>query len=64
MPELDLFKELSVLIELNMKFDNQQGENFNLISLLGMERDEVRTHSRIVGDLLNPKGSHGQGGVF
>lgn len=29
-----------------------------------MESDEVRTHSSIIADLLNPRGSHGQGGVF
>lgn len=40
------------------------GENFNIFSILGMERSEVKTHSKIVAELLNPKGSHEQGDDF
>ena len=40
------------------------GQNFNLFKILGRETDEVRTHSAIIAELLNPKGSHGQGPVF
>ena len=40
------------------------GENFNVFKLLGMETDEVRTHSAILADLLDPRGSHGQGVAF
>lgn len=40
------------------------GVNFNVFTLLGRERDEVRTHSAILADLLNPKGCHGQGTLF
>lgn len=40
------------------------GENFNIFSIMGMETDERYTHSAIIGELLNPKGSHGQGSVF
>lgn len=40
------------------------GENFNIFSVMRAESDEVRTHSRIIAELLNPKGSHGQGCVF
>jgi hypothetical protein len=29
-----------------------------------MESDEVKTHSRFLAELLNPKGSHGQKDVF
>lgn len=39
-------------------------ENFNLFSILGMETDEVATHSRFIAELLNRKGSHGQGDKF
>lgn len=59
-----LYEDVIILIEHSKKFNNQQGEDFNLVSLLGMESDEVRTHSRIIADLLNPYGSHGQGSVF
>ena len=40
------------------------GENFNVFELLRMETDEVRTHSAMLADLLDPRGSHGQGTAF
>lgn len=40
------------------------GEQFNVFSILGVEADEVRTHSAFLADLLNPKGSHRQGDAF
>ena len=40
------------------------GEHFNVFSILGVEADEVRTHSAFLADLLNPQGSHRQGAVF
>ncbi|MGZ9734069.1 PDDEXK-like family protein [Flavobacterium sp. GNP002] len=39
-------------------------ENFNVFSVMNMEHSEVNTHSSIIGELLNPNGSHGQGDVF
>jgi len=42
----------------------QTGENYNIFRLLGVESAEVRMHSAILADLLNPKGSHGLGDVF
>ncbi len=41
-----------------------KGERFNVFSILGMESDEVKTHSALLADLLNPQGSHSQGTVF
>lgn len=35
------------------------GENFNIFSVLKMDSKEVRMHSAFIGELLNPKGSHG-----
>lgn len=49
------------------KYENHAfltGEKFNIFSLLGVQYDEVRTHSSFLADLLNPLGSHGQGHVF
>lgn len=40
------------------------GENFNIFSVMSMQSNERYTHSAILGELLNPKGSHGQGSVF
>lgn len=35
-----------------------RGENFNIFSVLKMESKENATHSALIGELLNPKGSH------
>lgn len=40
------------------------GESFNIFKLLRMETDEVRVHSAMLADLLDPGGSHGQGVAF
>lgn len=40
------------------------GERFNIFSLLNRESDEVVTHSKFIGELLNIKGSHGQKDKF
>jgi hypothetical protein len=40
------------------------GENFNIFSIMNMEYSEVKTHSAIITELLNPKGTHGKGSVF
>lgn len=42
----------------------QPGERFNLFRILGMESDEVRTHSMLLAELLHPQGSHGMGSIF
>lgn len=39
-------------------------ENFNIFSVMRVETDELRTHSRIIAEFLNPKGIHYQGSVF
>lgn len=38
--------------------------NFNIFSLLGVANLEVTTHSALLGELLNPMGTHGQGDLF
>lgn len=43
------------------KVSVQNGVNFNLFSILNIERDEVATHSRFIYELLNPKGAHNLG---
>lgn len=40
------------------------GGHFNLFQVLGIGHYEVRTHSPILAELLNPRGRHGQGDVF
>jgi hypothetical protein len=40
------------------------GEHFNIFQILGVGHLEVKTHSPILADLLDPRGSHGQGTRF
>ncbi|WP_312332839.1 PD-(D/E)XK nuclease family protein [Sphingobacterium sp.] len=61
---IQLFEDVNALLTYASKLKNRNGEDFNLFTLLGVEHDEVRTHSAIIGDLLNPKGSHGQGDLY
>ena len=42
----------------------KSGDFFNIFSILRVERNEVYTHSAILCELLNPKGSHGMGDTF
>lgn len=37
----------------------KDGETFNIFSILGLQSNEVRTHSAFLGELLSPQGSHG-----
>lgn len=58
---IQLLKSVQSKIELYEKHKELSGENFNIFSIMGMESDEVFTHSAIIAELLNPKGSHGLG---
>lgn len=40
------------------------GESFNIFNILHVAHYEVRTHSPMLAELLNPTGSHGQGAIF
>ena len=42
----------------------KRGERFNIFETCRIAGDEVRLHSRLIAALLNPKGTHGLGGVF
>lgn len=59
-----LLNQVGGLLKSYEKLAKSTGENFNIFSIMGMESDEVKTHSRIIAELLNPKGSHSQGSVF
>lgn len=55
----NLLKDVQAKIDLYEKHKELSGENFNIFSIMGMESDEVFTHSAIIAEFLNPKGSHG-----
>jgi hypothetical protein len=59
-----LLNEIQTISESYKRVAEATGENFNIFSVLQMERNEVRTHSRFLAELLNPKGNHGQKDVF
>lgn len=40
------------------------GKGFNIFKVLGLTTKEVRTHSAFIAELLDSKGSHGQGNIF
>ncbi|MGO4912052.1 PD-(D/E)XK nuclease family protein [Leeuwenhoekiella sp. W20_SRS_FM14] len=42
----------------------KSGEDFNIFSITKIERYENNTHSAMLAELLNPKGSHHQGCLF
>lgn len=41
------------------RLNKANGSYFNIFSILKIETDEVRTHSRFIAELLNPNGNHG-----
>ena len=67
--ELDIqrfFQEVSSICALGQAQQeerNRKGENYNLFSILSIERYELK-HSALIANLLDPKGSHGCGDAF
>jgi len=43
-----------------INFNNKQNDNYNILSVLGVDYKEVKI-CRLIGDLLNPNGAHGLG---
>lgn len=55
-----LFGQILRLVKRYKHIDEITGENFNVFRVLKLEASEVRLHSAFLGELLNPRGSHGQ----
>lgn len=67
MNELTIKSLLRQVLDTKSEYDKKAestGERFNVFRILEVTSDEVRLHSRLLGELLNPKGSHGRGDVF
>lgn len=60
----NLLQQVSIIQKKYDEIAKITGENFNIFSIMRAESDEVRTHSRIIAEFLNPKGMHNQGSVF
>lgn len=62
-----LLKEISMIVlkdKVQQEEKRKRGENFNIFSVIGVQRKEVRLHSAFIAELLNPQGSHGLGDRF
>lgn len=59
-----LINQVKIINEKYETIKKINGENFNIFSILNLERKEVETHSYFIYNLLNPKGSHNQGDKF
>lgn len=60
----ELLSKASLMKQQWQKQHVESGERFNIFSILRLEKDEERLHSRFIAGLLNPKASHGQGTLF
>lgn len=58
-----LLKQVEKIIEKYDAIDKVTGGKFNIFTILERDRSETR-HSRFLAELLDPKGSHGQGKVY
>ena len=63
-PFANLLRQAVLLKDKIDALASASGENFNIFTILDRETNEVKTHSTIIADLLNPGGMHGQGEVF
>lgn len=61
---VQLLSNTKRIIAHHRETEKLKGETFNIFSILGMEHYENNTHSALLGELLNPKGSHLKGSVF
>lgn len=62
----ELFKQVEQIVRQVQETNEEsrkRGEQFNIFGVCGVNHYE-NTHSRIIAELLNPQGSHGQGSIF
>ena len=59
----NLLNQVSIIKKKYDDLAEYTGENYNVFNVLGIYNDEL-SHSKIIGDLLNVKGSHGQKDTF
>ena len=60
----NLLKQVSLINDNYERIAEINGEKFNVFNILGVESDEVKTHSAFLGELLNPEGLHGMKECF
>lgn len=55
---------MGALTEWQRERDRREAGGFNIFRVLGIDTREVKTHSAMLGCLLDPEGAHGQGDLF
>jgi hypothetical protein len=60
----DLIPRACQLISNYREIRQKSGADFNIFKILKRSTDEELGHSAFIAELLNPKGSHGQGRIF
>lgn len=60
----NILRQIKLLKDKYDKLAAETGKHFNVFSILRIKRKEVITHTPILAELLNPHGSHHQGGAF
>lgn len=61
---ISMFRQISIKAKEAELAARLTGENFNVFKILSLSTNEVRTHSAFIAELLNPRGSHGQGTLY
>ncbi|SDY30396.1 PDDEXK-like family protein [Hymenobacter psychrophilus] len=54
-----LLNQVTAINRTQEKLNLLGGAEFNVFKILGLQTNEVRTHSAFIGELLNPRGCHG-----
>ncbi len=60
----NLLNQIQTISDSYERLTVANGEKFNIFSILRVETDEVKTHSRLLAELLNPNGAHGFNSLF
>lgn len=60
----NLLNQSEAIVKKYRQIAEISGENFNIFSILGLQSSETRLHSKLINELLNPKGKHGQKDLF
>jgi len=61
---IDLLNKVHFITDKYEEIENITGENFNFFKLFGITTKEVSTHSKFIGELLSPIGSHNLKSTF
>jgi len=60
----NLLTQIKLIVDKYDEIEKINATNFNIFTILNLERNEVDTHSYFIYELLNPNGKHNQGELF